>query len=61
VQLIWSEGDVKVQRLLFLNESSGEWLIPFNHSRDEAIIAISAVAPTTTEIATYEYALEPAK
>jgi hypothetical protein len=61
VQLIWNDEKPAVERLLFLEETQGEWVIPFNRDRDEAIIAISAVAPTTTEVGSYEYSLRPAK
>jgi immune inhibitor A len=61
VQLIWHDGPSGVKRLLFLDETQGSWIIPFNANRDEAIIAISALAPTTTEIGSYEYSLSPTK
>ncbi len=61
VQLIWNNGTPAVERLLFLDGTQGEWVIPFERNRDEVTLTISAVAPTTTEIASYTYSLKPAK
>ena len=61
VQLIWNDDPPEVERLLFLDKTYGKWVIPFDRDRDEAFIAISALAPTTTEMGSYEYALRPAK
>jgi hypothetical protein len=61
VQLIWNDDTPEVERLLFLDKTRGEWNLPFDNNHDEAYIAISALAPATTEIASYEYSLKPAK
>ncbi len=58
VQLVTYGATPEVQRLLMLNGASGEWVIPMSNQQDEAVIVISALAPVTTEVATYELSLQ---
>ena len=57
VQLVTFGDEIEVQRLLFLDGSSGEWSIPLGNDVRSATLAISAVAPFTTEEAVYRYTL----
>ncbi len=57
VQLVLYGDTPQVQRLLMLNGTAGEWTIPLNAQQDRAVIVISALAPVTTEKATYELTL----
>jgi hypothetical protein len=59
VQLITfpDNGDITVERLIFADQTSGVWTIPLGVDTDRAILAISAIAPVTTEVAFYEYTL----
>jgi immune inhibitor A len=59
VQLITfpNSGDITVERLIFADQTSGLWTIPLGADTDRAILAISAIAPVTTEVAFYEYTL----
>jgi immune inhibitor A len=59
VQLITfhNTGDVDVERLIFTDQTSGVWTIPLGPESNRAILAISALAPVTTEVAPYEYTL----
>lgn len=60
VQLVTLGQTPDVQRLLLADNTSGSWTIPLSNRTDQAIIAISALAPVTTEIAAYEYTLASA-
>ncbi len=55
VQLVTYGGTPQVQRLLMLDATSGEWDIPLSPEHKRAVIIVSAIAPVTTEPATYEY------
>ncbi|TFG69950.1 MAG: hypothetical protein E4H27_06555 [Anaerolineales bacterium] len=57
IQLVTFGDETQVSRLLFLDGSSGEWTIPLGGQVRSAVLAISAVAPFTTEEAVYRYNL----
>lgn len=57
VQLVTYGDETEVQRLLIADGVSGEWVIPFSAQMDKAVIAISALAPMTTEPANYQFEL----
>jgi hypothetical protein len=60
VQLVTLGQTPEVQRLLLADGANGSWSIPLSNRTDHAVITISALAPVTTEAATYEYTLSPA-
>ena len=55
VQLITFGPETTVERLEVGDGGTGSWTIPLNWDTDRAIIAVSALAPVTTETATYRY------
>jgi hypothetical protein len=55
VQLILFGAEPTVERLELTAEQIGEWTIPLEGSTDRAIIAVSALAPVTTEVGSYRY------
>ncbi len=57
VQLVTFGEEITVSRLLAWDGASGEWTIPLSSQTERAVIAISALAPFTTEPAVYEYTL----
>lgn len=57
IQLVTFGDETQVSRLLFLDGTSGEWTIPLGGQITNAVLAISAVAPFTTEEAVYRYNL----
>ncbi len=57
VQLVMYGHTPQEQRLLMLDDTSGEWDIPLSAEHSRAVIVISAIAPVTTEPASYEYTL----
>ena len=57
IQLVTFGDETQVSRLLFLDGTSGEWTIPLVVRLRNAVLAISAVAPFTTEEAVYRYNL----
>ncbi len=59
VQVVIDGDEPQVERLLMQNGTSGTWTIPLDRQQSEAIITVSALAPVTTEVATYEILLEP--
>jgi immune inhibitor A len=59
VQLVTYGHQPQVERLLMLDATSGEWTIDLSNQQDEAVIVISALAPVTTEAATYTYTVTP--
>ncbi|MBN2006353.1 MAG: immune inhibitor A [Anaerolineae bacterium] len=59
VQLVLDGPEPQVERLLVQNGTSGTWTIPLSNQQNEAVITVSALAPVTTEVATYEILLEP--
>ncbi len=58
VQVVIDGATPQVERLLMLDGTAGEWTIPLSSRQNEAIIVISALAPVTTEAATYEISLQ---
>ena len=59
VEVVTFGPQKQVERLLMLDETTGEWTIPLSKQQDKAVIAISALAPVTTEPAVYEYSIAP--
>jgi len=58
VQLVtYGPGEPEITRLLLTDDTQGEWSIDLNQDRDRAVIIISAFAPATTELATYQFSL----
>jgi hypothetical protein len=57
IQLVTYGDEIEVNRLLFLDGTSGEWTIPLSSDVRSAVLVISAVAPFTTEEAVYRYTL----
>jgi len=57
IQLVTFGDEIHVSRLLFLDGSAGEWSIPLGAEVQSAVLAISAIAPFTTEEAVYRYNL----
>jgi len=55
VQLILYSTEITVQRLTLNEDQTGEWTIPLGDGAHQAIVTISALAPVTTEIASYSY------
>ncbi|MGC9521717.1 MAG: hypothetical protein ACP5HG_07525 [Anaerolineae bacterium] len=57
VQIVSFGEETTVSRALTGDGAAGEWTIPLSPQADRAVIAISALAPFTTEPAVYEYTL----
>jgi len=55
VQLILFGPQTTVQRLELDEDQTGEWVIPLDGGTDRAVVAISGLAPVTTEMAAYNY------
>jgi immune inhibitor A len=55
VQLIFFGSETTVQRLELNQDRLGEWVIPLESDADRAVIAVSGLAPVTTEVASYSY------
>jgi len=58
IQLITYGPEIEVERLTLTDHLTGSWEIPLGRETDKAIVAISAIAPVTTELAQYEYQIE---
>ncbi|TET49863.1 MAG: hypothetical protein E3J64_08985, partial [Anaerolineales bacterium] len=58
VQLAIFGRETTVERLELSSDQSGEWIIALDSRADRAVIAISAVAPVTTERAPYYYEVD---
>jgi len=58
VQLILFGRETAVQRLELNEDQTGEWVIPLEGRTDRAVIAISGLAPVTTEMGSYSYEIE---
>ena len=58
VQLVLFGPQTTVQRLELAEDQTGEWVIPLNGGTDQAVVAISGLAPVTTEVASYSYEIE---
>ncbi|HEY89478.1 MAG TPA: hypothetical protein G4N98_07070 [Thermoflexia bacterium] len=62
VQLVtYGAPHPQISKLLLADETEGAWLIPFRSETQRAVITVSAIAPVTTETATYEFELQPAE
>ncbi len=55
VQLISFGPETTVERLELSEGQAGSWTIPLNGDTDRAVIAVSALAPVTTERGSYSY------
>lgn len=60
VQLVTFGPQPRVERLLLADQTAGEWTIPLSAQTDRAVLIISALAPITTQPASYEFNLTPA-
>jgi hypothetical protein len=58
VQLILFGPETTVQRLELNEDQTGEWVVPLDRRTDRAVIAISGLAPVTTEVGSYIYEIE---
>jgi immune inhibitor A len=58
LQLVVYGSGITVERLELAYDRTGEWIIPLEGKAHRAVIAISAVAPVTTEPAQYHYDLD---
>ena len=59
VQLILFGPETTVQRLELDQDRVGEWVIPLDGDTSRAVIAVSGLAPVTTEVASYSYEIVP--
>jgi immune inhibitor A len=57
VQLVLFGPETTVRRLELGQDQMGEWVVPLSGDADRAILAISGLAPVTTEVASYSYAI----
>ncbi len=57
VQLVRFGSETHIERLLLADGGSGRWELPLSEGIDRAVIAISALAPVTTEKAPYTFSL----
>jgi hypothetical protein len=57
VQLVTYDGRNEIERLPLHEGAQGDWILTLSPDVDRAVIAVSALAPVTTEVATYEYSL----
>lgn len=55
VQLGLFGPETTVRRLELDQDRMGEWVIPLDGDTDRAVIAVSGLAPVTTEVASYSY------
>ncbi len=53
-------SQIQVERLIDADATSGTWTIPLGSGVGKAVVAVSAMAPVTTEAAAYEYTLTTA-
>lgn len=58
VQMILFGAETTVQRLEVSEDQTGEWVIPLDGATDRAVIAVSGLAPVTTEVGSYSYQIE---
>ncbi|NLF01609.1 MAG: hypothetical protein GX601_11600, partial [Anaerolineales bacterium] len=59
VQLVLFGRETTVERMVLDDQQIGEWDIEMNSTANRAIVAISGIAPVTTELATYSYEIDP--
>ncbi|MGQ9466402.1 MAG: hypothetical protein ACUVSH_00405 [Anaerolineae bacterium] len=57
VQLVLFGPQTTVQRLELNPDQTGEWEIPLGGGVNRAVVIISAYAPVTTEVASYQYSV----
>ena len=57
VQLVLFGPQTTVQRLKLNPDQTGEWEIPLGGGVDRAVVVVSAYAPVTTEVASYQYSV----
>ncbi|MCJ7737368.1 MAG: immune inhibitor A [Anaerolineae bacterium] len=55
VQVALFGSEKSVERLELNENQTGEWTIPLDRQTERAVIAVSAIAPVTTEMASYHY------
>jgi hypothetical protein len=55
VQLITFGDEPQVERLTLEADQTGSWEIPLGSGAHRAVVAVSALAPVTTEPASYRY------
>ena len=55
VQIVTLDPEPRVERMALDDQQTGEWEIPLSDRTERAIIAISGLAPVTTEWASYSY------
>lgn len=58
--VLFGRDNVAVTDLLQWNATSGSWRLPMNARNDRAILVVAALAPVTTEKASYQITLLPA-
>ncbi len=58
LQLVLFGPETTVRRLELGEDQSGSWAVPLSPETDRAIIAVSGLAPVTTELASYAYQVE---
>jgi len=58
VQLVLFGPQTTVQRLALNPDQTGEWEIPLGGGVDRAVVVVSAYAPVTTEVASYQYSVK---
>jgi hypothetical protein len=59
VQMVVYGAETRVERLEVGTDQTGEWEVPLGGDVRRAVIAISALAPVTTEPASYRYEIAP--
>ncbi len=57
VQLVLFGPQTTVQRLTLNEDQTGEWEIPLGGGVERAVVVVSAHAPVTTEVASYQYSV----
>ncbi len=58
VQMVLRGPETSVERFELDSDQSGEWTIPLSEETEKAVIAVCALAPVTTETASYSYEVE---
>jgi len=58
LQLILYGDETTVQPLELDPDQTGEWVVPLGSHIDRAVMAVSAMAPVTTELAPYRYQID---
>jgi len=55
VQIVTLGAEPDVKRLELSDSQTGAWTIPLSKDIDRAVIAVSGLAPVTTEMGSYSY------